>query len=355
MGEAKRAWRGFWHWWLSELGACLPAWLKGWLGVGARGGWLLREDGAWQLYRDPRPDADPVGSLDPETGEGEGAALRLARTGVYLGLDPRHVLIREVELPLAAEENLRDVLGFEMDRHTPFHRDQAWFDYRLLSRNAEQGRLRVRLIVTPRQAVEKALDGLRSIGVPIRGLLPVEAARTGLHDINLLPADRCDRRSRIPGLLNLALFLVLLGLGATAVQIPIERQQAILDQLQPQLREARAAAEETRQLRQALEQAGEAARFMPRRLQARTDLLQVLEELTRLLPDDTWLRQVELDGPDLRLFGESGDAAALVPLLESSPMLAEVGFRSPVTKDPRSGSERFQLAMRLVPGEGVDR
>ena len=36
MVEAKRAWRGFWTWWGSELLALVPGGLRSWLGIGER-------------------------------------------------------------------------------------------------------------------------------------------------------------------------------------------------------------------------------------------------------------------------------------------------------------------------------
>jgi hypothetical protein len=43
------------------------------------------------------------------------------------------VLTRPLTLPLAAEENLREVLAFEMDQHTPFMSDDVYYDYLVTS------------------------------------------------------------------------------------------------------------------------------------------------------------------------------------------------------------------------------
>ena len=39
-----------------------------------------------------------------------------------------HVLRREIQVPQAAEANLRQALSFEMDRHTPFREADVYFD-----------------------------------------------------------------------------------------------------------------------------------------------------------------------------------------------------------------------------------
>ncbi len=48
---------------------------------------------------------------------------------VVLCLPKDKALTRALTLPLAAEENLREVLAFEMNRQTPFRADQVYYDY----------------------------------------------------------------------------------------------------------------------------------------------------------------------------------------------------------------------------------
>ncbi|MDX1434389.1 MAG: hypothetical protein R3286_18245, partial [Gammaproteobacteria bacterium] len=52
-------------------------------------------------------------------------APRATRVEVVVPAD--RLLVKEMRLPLAAQENLTEVLGFEMPRHTPFRADQVYF------------------------------------------------------------------------------------------------------------------------------------------------------------------------------------------------------------------------------------
>ena len=70
--------------------------------------------------------------------------------GDLLELPAERVLQRTVDLPLAAAENLREVLGFEMDRHTPFKAEDVAFDYHIVSTDRQTKRLLVDLTVAPR-------------------------------------------------------------------------------------------------------------------------------------------------------------------------------------------------------------
>lgn len=74
--------------------------------------------------------------------------------------------------------------------------------------------------------------------------------------------------------------------------------------------------------------------------------LQVLEELTKLLPDGTWLQEMDVDKDSVAIFGYSDRAADLVRPLEDSPYFSQVEFTSPITRDANN-KEIFRMRMRL--------
>jgi Tfp pilus assembly protein PilN len=74
--------------------------------------------------------------------------------------------------------------------------------------------------------------------------------------------------------------------------------------------------------------------------------LQILQELTRLMPDGTWLQEVHLGDDTVEVFGFSDRAAELVPPLENSPYFSQVEFTSPITRDAQN-KEIFRIRMRL--------
>ena len=76
-------------------------------------------------------------------------------------------------------------------------------------------------------------------------------------------------------------------------------------------------------------------------------VLELIDELTRLLPDDTWITRLEMNGSEVHIQGQSPAAAALIPLLESSDSLQNARFRSPVTQQPLSDTERFHLSAEI--------
>ena len=51
-----------------------------------------------------------------------------ARDNIFIALPRDTALIRFINLPIAVEENLRKSIEYELDRHTPFSSDEAYFD-----------------------------------------------------------------------------------------------------------------------------------------------------------------------------------------------------------------------------------
>jgi general secretion pathway protein L len=84
--------------------------------------------------------------------------------------------------------------------------------------------------------------------------------------------------------------------------------------------------------------------------------VQVLDDITHLLPDDTWITQLELrsvrgkDGQrELTLRGESANAGRLVSLLEDSKLFTQAAPRSPTTKIQPGPGEIFDVGAQLKP------
>src|SRR5690606_29385649 len=69
-------------------------------------------------------------------------------------------LRRRLVLPAAAAERLRDVVGFEIDRQTPFAADEVAFDARMLGRREGDAQIEAELVAAPRRALQSAEAGL---------------------------------------------------------------------------------------------------------------------------------------------------------------------------------------------------
>ena len=74
--------------------------------------------------------------------------------------------------------------------------------------------------------------------------------------------------------------------------------------------------------------------------------LHLLQQLTKLLPDGTWLQELHISEDTVEINGYSNHAADLVPPLENSPYFTQVEFTAPITRDNQN-REVFRIRMRL--------
>ncbi|MGH7087719.1 MAG: PilN domain-containing protein, partial [Stellaceae bacterium] len=96
--------------------------------------------------------------------------------------------------------------------------------------------------------------------------------------------------------------------------------------------------------RRAMERAAE-----PLRLTAeRPPLVAVLADLTKAVPDGSWLKSLNIAGQELAIAGLSPSAAGVALALEASHRFANVRFRAPIMREPQTGLERFQLSATLA-------
>jgi general secretion pathway protein L len=75
--------------------------------------------------------------------------------------------------------------------------------------------------------------------------------------------------------------------------------------------------------------------------------LEILKELTELLPPDTYLSNYTYRDGNIQMIGLAGSASDLVPKLERSPLLKDVGLTGTIIKDQQTGKERFTINAKL--------
>ena len=77
-------------------------------------------------------------------------------------------------------------------------------------------------------------------------------------------------------------------------------------------------------------------------------LTRILAELTRVIPDQAYVEQLDVRDGELNLRGLATTPSDLIALLEQSALFRKPQFRSPVTQDARLGLARFQLSAEVA-------
>lgn len=95
---------------------------------------------------------------------------RGARSNIFAALPRSDAFISYVHLPLAAEEDLRTAIGYEIDRHSPFGADDVYFDCHLVRRMPESAQLYVMLVIVQRSKVDFLIELFKKINIRLQGI-----------------------------------------------------------------------------------------------------------------------------------------------------------------------------------------
>ncbi|MFT4179202.1 MAG: PilN domain-containing protein [Thermomonas sp.] len=346
--------RGFPAWWAAGLAAWLPArWRRL---LNARGDRLLLEPRGSELHlrREREGGLDDLATL-PLPMPADATLDGLLRDGVadlprWLVLPAGEGLRRRLPLPAAARERLRDVLGFEIERQTPFSAADALHDGRVLGLR-EDGQLLVELVVVPRRQFDALAAQLGGLADGLAGLDLLDAEGRSLG-VNLLSPDARARRRNPWRWWNLGLAaLALLALGFGMAQI-VDNRRAAADALQEQVKARGTQASAVAAQRQRLEDAVTGEAYLQAQRNGRAPVVEVMEALAQRLPDDTSLERLSIEGEQLTVIGLSNQAAALVGRLEGAPQWQAPALSGALQQDPRERMDRFTLTAQLR-GEGA--
>lgn len=334
----------FWRWWRDGLLGWLPVRVRARL-LGSRRRLIIKPNAdGLALFRQENGESATLIQPSPDRGVLRKLIKSERPTAIILQMPADRALARTVTLPIAAAANLRQVLGYEMDRLTPFNASQVYYDALILERHPEQRRIRVDLSALPRTEVDAVLESLAALGIAPDGV-EVTGGQPGL---NLLPAEKRPRRGVWPRRLQRILILISLSLALAAMLWPLWQYRTLVIGLQKQVNTLQQESGQVLTLREQLEKAVESSRFLLQKKQSRMPIIELLRELTVILPDSTWLERLQIKGDTLQLIGQSSSASALVSVIEESKVLSGAAFASPVTNDRRTGKERFVLGARIV-------
>ena len=304
-----------------------------------------------ELKRVPVLSSDAAGmrtALD-DVLRGEGRDVRVL-------VSPQHVLRKRVMLPMATEENLRDVVGFDMDRQTPFTAEQVYFGAAVVSRDAARDRIEVEVVAVPKGAIESWLIEMRTAGVSVHSIVAADEFSPGtkraLAPIELLPksagpARRWSNMQRINvGLLLLALLLIF-----AAVLLPIWQKREMVKELMPLSVKAESEFKITQKVTEEYTRLANEYNFVVGKKYANYPMVMLVDEITKISPDTMWIQNFEYKvlpkTRELQLAGEAVSVSKVIESLEQTPFLQNTSQRQASRQGSRPNIEYFTLASEV--------
>jgi general secretion pathway protein L len=278
------------------------------------------------------------------------AAKQLSERDVDLVMPPDELLIRTLDpLPAESRQYVDGIVRHQLERFVPWRSDNVLYSYEIAPVSAEDERLVVRVAATARTLHAPLMAAVGALGPRKLRLLYRGAGQAG-GDI-AIPLERGDSasaqlrqlRNAVMGTVAALLLLSAAAFGYLAYSWnDATSALEVADKTDADLRKqmgGRGAQETpaTRDLRAILA-----------RKQAQPLAVMALESLSKALPDDTWLTELQIADGQLRVSGTSQSVAELVPSVQKSPIFADATFFSPTTRLANNEGDRFHLQVRLV-------
>lgn len=342
----------FFQWWLDELRGMVPRRLKA-LVDARKERLVIRLDGDDVIVGSQRNGTfREVARMTASEAEGGALAGVIAPgTGAHretvLRLPAACTLRKRLSLPLAARGSVREALALDMDRQTPFEADQVYFDTAIARIDRANGRLDVDLVLAPATVVEDALARLAGFGVTA-DKVDVDWETAHGPAVNLLAgharpaaATRARRVTQI-----LAVIVLILGvawLGTAWVEL-LQAEESVAAAATA----ARTEAEGARRIQEKIDALERQHQFLARERSDHAIAIAVLDELTRVLPDDTYLTRFTLTGDQIQAVGYSTNASTLIELIEGSPQFENTQFLAALVREPRRSEERFHIGFKAL-------
>lgn len=263
-------------------------------------------------------------------------------------LRPDRFVFRPIELPRQAADFLDGVVRSQIDRLTPWAAKDAVFGW-MKPVEIAKDRISVTVVATARALVMPFVQAATGLGADSISVSTVaDGKEPGSGPIKVF--EQKTRQAIEAGRIRRALVAVLVVVGLAAA-IAIGGAFIIGDDLDTQLSDlTRRVAERRAALRAGREGGSDTAmtRLERRKHEVPSSVI-VMEALSEILPDHTFVTELRVEGNKLQLIGFTRDAPSLIRLIEQSQHFTRATFFAPTTRSPSDPGERFHIEARIEP------
>jgi general secretion pathway protein L len=265
---------------------------------------------------------------------------------VEIVLQPTRFLFRPLELPARAADFLEGIVRAQIDRLTPWSASEAVFG---CSAPAESGTDSITTVIaaTTRKVAMTYVQA-------VAGFHPASVAVcTDIAERNAGRVKVFEQKAR--GHLDAArlsrALLIALGIVAATALLAAISAGYVADNLGAQESEIARQISARRAAIRAGSDGGDRSpiALLERRKHETPASVIVLDELTQVLPDNTYVTELHLAGNKLQIVGITRDAPSLIPLIEQSQHFTRATFYAPTTRSPSDSGERFHIEARIEP------
>jgi general secretion pathway protein L len=267
---------------------------------------------------------------------------------VALRFSPERAVTRTVALPVSAQDVIAAIVRNKVESLAPWPLSEALWGFKRLEDRAQAGQLNVEVGIIGRKSIEGLLAWLGKSGTEVRQIDIADSAQTeGGIDIDFMRENKTERIRRRFKVAMTALGLstaACAGVGAyflISAMNELEQIESRTSELTGALRDQSSDSAEGSKLSE--------GRKLVERKKTEQPAIQIVESLTRSIPNSAWIETLDYEDHQLTIVGRGTSIPPIVDALEKSGVFADVNFASPTQHDAVAKVDSFSSSASVPP------
>lgn len=343
----------WYSWWLRELATVMTlrsAKERPWRTM------LFQAEDRLQIFSKGDGPMTCLATLRKNAGPNEVAEIRQIVIGKALQ-DPKQIVLRlassevvqrTIRVPAAAMDLMSSIVENKIETIVAWSRENTHYGYRIADPRTGSGdQIDTDIVATTKQLVDDALARAREIGLTPRAVdfapSPELAPVIELLRLEPDPVSKTAHRLNIALGALLACGLVICAFGAYRLwdlQTQYDELDGKIATIMTRVDEVKRLNEENTKIKDQRE------RLAKRKIDNRP-VMELIEALSRALPDTAYLEEFEIHDNEARIVGKSPDPTGLIGTLESTPEFEDVRFAAPTTREDGDKLGTFSIIGKI--------
>jgi general secretion pathway protein L len=344
--------RRFYSWWVRTLSSVVtrPAKERPWRTL------LFQSANGLQILTKGDGPLTSLATLTKDAGPGEIADVRrilmdkatLDSKQVLLRLSPTEVVQRTIRVPKSAADLMSSIVENKIETIVAWSQENTYYGYRIAGSDTDSGdQIDTEIVATTKRLVDSSLARARDIGLT-PSAVDFAPSPDSASVVELLRLER-DPVSRTAGRLNIIFGAILacsLAVSASGIY-RLQDLQTQHDDLDVKLAAIKIRVNEVKRLSEDNAKIKDQRERLAKRKVANRPVMELIEALSRALPDTAYLDEFEIHANETRIVGKSPDPTGLIETLESTPEFEDVRFAAPTTREDGQTLGTFSIIGKM--------
>jgi general secretion pathway protein L len=295
----------------------------------------------------------------------------ISKTDIAINLPKALVIIKDQEFPAAARENIGNVISYELDRITPLSANDAYYDFTIISEDDKS--IKVNVMAVKKSAVNPYIEALKESGITVSSIfshssnlnsgsaVAMDSAAQAVIQYLSAAGEKTDlltmgmkQTEKMPLGFTLLISFAILTLITIYLASPIYIESKKLQQIEAQIKSKKGDLKAVEALKKDVETLNNELMTIEGFKQNSPDAIEMIKELTAIIPKNTWLSRVRITPTTVEIEGYAETTSGLLTTLENSRHFSKAEFASPTYKDMSFKADRFVIKM-LIEGAQKDK